>query len=159
MTAINLDLDKKFHFDFKRKVKIGGKTYDVTFNDDLGKAIADAQIEVANFYKKMNESGFDEMTVQQQKGELHDRFDELVAKVESSLDSLLGQKGAGKSIYDYYDHQLYALLKTFEVLRQTNDSLNGVREQEERDAKEARRQAYLPQRGNRRAGANTRTKK
>lgn len=159
MTAINLDLDKKLHFNFKRKVTIGGQTYDVVFNDSVSKAIVDAQIEVANFYKRMNADDFDDLNVQQQKSELSDRFDEFVATIEDALDTILGKKDAGKKIYDYYDHQLYALLKTFEILRKTSDQLSGIREQEERNAREERRQAYLPKkRGNRRAGTHSRAK-
>ena len=159
MTAINLDLDKKFNFDFTRKVIIGGKTYNVTFNDEMSKAITDAQIEVANYYKKLRQSNFDELTVQQQKGQVTQAYNELIDKVEQALDQMLGQKGAGKAIYDYYNHQLYALLKTFEALRETNDKLNGNKEEQERAEREARRQAYLPQRGNHRAGTHSRLKK
>lgn len=159
MTAINLDLDKKLHFNFKRKVTVGGQTYNVVFNDTVSKAIVEAQVEVADFYKRINANDFDDLTLQQQKSELSDSFDELVETVQNALDAILGKKSAGKKIYDYYDHQLYALLKTFEILRKTSDELSGIKEQEERNAREERRQAYLPKkRGHRRAGTHSRAK-
>ena len=67
MSAINMDLDKRFNFNFKKKVTIGGKTYNVVFNDAMDQALRDLQLEMQDFYdqqtKKTDE--FEEMTVDQ----------------------------------------------------------------------------------------------
>ena len=39
-----MDLDKRFNFNFKKKVTIGGKTYNVVFNDAMDQALLDLQV-------------------------------------------------------------------------------------------------------------------
>ncbi len=49
---------------------------------------------------------------------------------------------AGKSIYDYYDQQSYALFKTIKVLRDTKEKLDGTNEARQREKHEARTAQY-----------------
>ena len=133
MTAINLDLDKRFKFNFKRKVTIGGQTYDVVFNDQLGSAIDDKA------------KTFNNMNVDQQQSYLVNKQDELVRNIEQALDRILGKKGAGKHIYDYYDHQSYALFQVIKALRETKEKLDGTEEMRKRQEHAARRQQYVKQ--------------
>ena len=53
MSAINMDLDKRFKFNFKRQVIIGGKTYNVVFNDANDQALMDLELEMQDFYNNL----------------------------------------------------------------------------------------------------------
>lgn len=144
MSAINMDLDKRFHFNFKRKVTVGGQTYTVVFNDAMDQALRDLQLEMQDFYdqqtKKTDE--FEEMTVNQRKKYLADQFRQVVDDAEQLLDKVLGQKGAGKHIYDYYNQQSYALSETIRVLRETKEKLDGTAKEQERQKHQARVSEY-----------------
>lgn len=143
MSAINMDLDKRFKFDFKRKIIIGGKTYNVVFNDDVDKTLMNLELEMADYYDRVNKSASqfeNEMTLDQRKQYVQEQRTEIVKDVEKTLDVILGKQGAGKAIYDYYDRQFYALAKTIEVLRETKDKLDGtaqLRKRQEHDARTA----------------------
>ena len=139
-----MDLDKRFHFNFKRKVTVGGQTYTVVFNDAMDQALRDLQLEMQDFYdqqtKKTDE--FEEMTVDQRKKYLADQFRQVVDDAEQLLDKVLGQKGAGKHIYDYYNQQSYALSETIRVLRETKEKLDGTAKEQERQKHQARVSEY-----------------
>lgn len=160
MTAINLNLDKKFDFRFKYPVTVGGKTYQVTFNDNLQRALRDLQVEIEAFFKEMTKSDdkFEKMTVAEQKAYLTDKQQQVVADLEKGLDAILGQKGAGKQIYEYYDKQSYALFQVIKVLRETKDKLDGTKQLREQEEREARRQQYIKPQGKRHAKTNRRAK-
>ncbi len=145
MSAINMDLDKQFKFNFKRSVIIGGKTYHVTFNDEMDRALRNLQLEISDFYKKQQDASKkfeDEMTVDQRKDYLEKQQKTLLNDVFEALDDVLDVKGAGKSIYDYYDQQSYALFKTIKVLRETKEKLDGTNEARQREKHEARTAQY-----------------
>ena len=148
MSAINMDLDKQFKFNFKRSVIIGGKTYHVTFNDEMDRALRNLQLEISDFYKKQQDASKkfeDEMTVDQRKDYLEKQQKALLNDVFEALDEVLGVKGAGKSIYDYYYQQSYALFKTIKVLRDTKEKLDGTNEARQREKHEARTAQYTGQ--------------
>lgn len=145
MSAINMDLDKQFKFNFKRSVIIGGKTYHVTFNDEMDRALRNLQLEISDFYKKQQDASKkfeDEMTVDQRKDYLEKQQKALLNDVFEALDDVLSVKGAGRSIYDYYDQQSYALFKTIKVLRDTKEKLDGTNEARQREKHEARTAQY-----------------
>lgn len=140
-----MDLDKQFKFNFKRSVIIGGKTYHVTFNDEMDRALRNLQLEISDFYKKQQDASKkfeDEMTVDQRKDYLEKQQKTLLNDVFEALDDVLDVKGAGKSIYDYYDQQSYALFKTIKVLRETKEKLDGTNEARQREKHEARTAQY-----------------
>ena len=144
MSAINMDLDKRFNFNFKKKVKIGGKTYNVVFNDAMDRALLDLQVEVQDFYdqqtKKTDE--FEEMTVEQRKAYLADQYKQVVHDAEKTLDEVFGVQGAGKSIYEFYDKQSYALFRTIQVLREEKEKLDGTAKEQQRRKHQARIEQY-----------------
>lgn len=145
MSAINMDLDKRFKFNFKRGVIIGGKTYHVTFNDEMDRALRNLQLEISDFYNKQVKSSKkfeNEMTVDQRKDYLEKQQKALLSDVFDALDGVLGVKGAGKDIYNYYDQQSYALFKTIKVLRETKEKLDGTNEARQREKHEARTAQY-----------------
>ena len=161
MSAINMDLDKQFNFNFKKKVTIGGKTYNVVFNDAMDQALRDLQLEMQDFYdqqtKKTDE--FEEMTVDQRKKYLADQFRQVVDDAEQLLDKVLGQKGAGKHIYDYYNQQSYALFETIRVLRETKEKLDGTAKEQERQKHQARVEQYTGRKERVKDNANTNKKR
>lgn len=144
MSAINMDLDKRFKFNFKRKVTVGGETYTVVFNDANDKALRDLQLEVQDFYGKQAKATdeFEKMTVDQRKSYLNEQIKQFVKDCEETLDKVLGKKGAGKSIYEYYDEQSYALIETIRVLRETKEKLDGTYKARQREKHEARTAQY-----------------
>ncbi len=145
MSAINMDLDKQFKFNFKRDVIIGGRTYHVTFNDEMDNALRNLQLEISDFYNKqtqISEKFEDEMNVEERKNYLATQQKALLNDVFVALDSILGVKGAGESIYNYYNHQSYALFKTIKVLRNTKEKLDGTNEARQREKHEARAAQY-----------------
>jgi hypothetical protein len=158
MTAINLDLDKKFSFNFKRKVTVGGHVYEIVFNDALAKALRDLQVEIEAFFKEMtkDDDRFGDMTVVQQQDYLTDKQHGIVKDLEKGLDAILGKKGAGKAIYEYYDQQSYALFQVIKVLRETKDKLDGTALLQKQAEQAARRRQYIkkPKGGKRHAHAN-----
>lgn len=140
-----MDLDKQFKFNFKRDVIIGGKTYHVTFNDEMNRALRDLQLEISDFYNnqvKVSKKFEDEMTVDQRKNYIEKQRKALLSDVFDALDDVLGVKGAGKDIYNYYDQQSYALFKTIKVLRETKEKLDGTNEARQREKHEARTAQY-----------------
>ena len=144
MSAINMDLDKRFKFNFKRKVTVGGETYTVVFNDANDEALRDLQLEVRDFYDKQTKATdeFEKMTVDQRKSYLNEQIKQFVKDCEETLDKVLGKKGAGKSIYEYYDEQSYALIETIRVLRETKEKLDGTYKARQREKHEARTAQY-----------------
>ena len=145
MSAINMDLDKQFKFNFKRSVIVGGKTYHVTFNDEMDRTLRNLQLEISDFYNKQVKSSKkfeNEMTVEQRKDYLETQQKALLSDVFDALDGVLGVKGAGKDIYNYYDQQSYALFKTIQVLRETKEKLDGTNEARQREKHEARTAQY-----------------
>lgn len=144
MSAINMDLDKRFKFNFKRQVIVGGKTYSVVFNDANDQALRDLQLEMQDLYSKQTEATdeFEKMNVDQRKSYLAEQLKQVVKDCEETLDKVLGKKGAGKSIYEYYDKQSYALFKTIGVLRETKEKLDGTYEARQREKHEIRTAQY-----------------
>lgn len=144
MSAINMDLDKRFKFNFKRQVIVGGKTYNVVFNDANDQALRDLQLEMQDLYSKQAKATdeFEKMNVDQRKSYLAEQLKQVVKDCEETLDKVLGKKGAGKSIYEYYDKQSYALFKTIEALRKTKEKLDGTYETQQREKHEARTAQY-----------------
>ena len=144
MSAINMDLDKRFKFNFKRQVIVGGKTYSVVFNDANDQALRDLQLEMQDLYSKQTEATdeFEKMNLDQRKSYLAEQLKQVVKDCEETLDKVLGKKGAGKSIYEYYDKQSYALFKTIGVLRETKEKLDGTYEARQREKHEARTAQY-----------------
>lgn len=144
MSAINMDLDKRFKFNFKRQVIVGGKTYNVVFNDANDQALRDLQLEMQDLYSKQTKAydEFEKMNVDQRKSYLAEQLKQVVKDCEETLDKVLGKKGAGKSIYEYYDKQSYALFKTIGVLRETKEKLDGTYEARQREKHEARTAQY-----------------
>lgn len=144
MSAINMDLDKRFKFNFKRQVTVGGKTYSVVFNDANDQSLRDLQLEMQDLYSKQTKATdeFEKMNVDQRKSYLAEQLKQVVKDCEETLDKVLGKKGAGKSIYEYYDKQSYALFKTIGVLRETKEKLDGTYEARQREKHEARTEQY-----------------
>ena len=147
MSAINMDLDKRFKFNFKRQVIIGVKTYNVVFNDANDQALMDLELEMQDFYNKQTKDSdeFEKMTVDQRKSYLAEQMKQVVKDCEETLDKVLGKKGAGKAVYEYYDKQSYALFETIRVLRETKEKLDGTYKARQREKHEARTAQYTGQ--------------
>lgn len=161
MSAINMDLDKRFNFNFKKKVTIGGKTYNVAFNDEMDRVLRDLQIEMGGLYEQTNNQSdeFEGMTIDERKKYLNDRFKQIILDVEKALDEILGKVGAGKSIYDYYNQQSYALSETLRVLRETKEKLDGTAKEQQRQKHQARIEQYTGRKERVKANANTNKKR
>ena len=148
MSIINLDLDAKFAFDFKRRVIVGGKEYTVIFNDKVDSVLKDLELDVQGLVQdldKQSDDFEDKMTVAERKAYIHKINQQAQERVFASLDAIFGQ-GEGRRIYDYYDQSLYALVQIVEVLRDTLAELNGDKQENDQAKHQARKNNYTRKR-------------
>lgn len=139
MSVINLD--QKLTVDNKKAVQIGGKEYELTFNDKFAKLVADMQLKVAEATKGFDDDDklkkFAKKEYAEQKEQLMTAFDEGKKIVIDALDQLLG-KGEGERLYKYYNESTQALTTLVALLnKEANDAVreNKAKNRAERRAK------------------------
>lgn len=144
MTAINLDLDKQFKFDFKRKVIVAGKEYNVIFNDATSEILTDLRVEMQGLGEKVGQAADNfehSMTVAERKDYLHKTNVEARKKIMESLDEIFGA-GEGQRIYDYFGQQMYVLMKIVRALLDTQRELVGEKKINDQRKHAARKRSY-----------------
>lgn len=134
-----LNLDQKLTVDNKKTAQIGGKEYDLVFNDKFIKLVADMQLKVAEATKGFDDDDklkkFAKKEYAEQKEQLMTAFDEGKNIVIDALDQLLG-KGEGERLYKYYNESTQALTTLVALL---NKEANGaVRENKAKNRAERR---------------------
>ena len=136
-----LNLDQKLTVDNKKAVQIGGKEYDLVFNDKFIKLVADMQLKVAEATKGFDDDDklkkFAKKEYAEQKEQLMTAFDEGKNIVIDALDQLLG-KGEGERLYKHYNESTQALTTLVALLNKVaNDTVheNKAKIQAERRAK------------------------
>lgn len=136
-----LNLDQKLTVDNKKTVQIGGKEYELIFNDKFAKLVADMQLKVAEATKGFDDDDklkkFAKKEYAEQKEQLMTAFDEGKKIVIDALDQLLG-KGEGERLYKYYNESTQALTTLVALLnKEANDTVheNKAKIQAERRAK------------------------
>lgn len=136
-----LNLDQKLTVDNKKTVQIGGKEYELIFNDKFAKLVADMQLKVAEATKGFDDDDklkkFAKKEYAEQKEQLMAAFDEGKKIVINALDQLLG-KGEGERLYKYYNESTQALTTLVALLNKVaNDTVheNKAKIQAERRAK------------------------
>lgn len=122
-----LNLDQKLTVDNKKAVQIGGKEYELIFNDKFAKLVADMQLKVAEATKGFDDDDklkkFAKKEYAEQKEQLMTAFDEGKKVVVDALDQLLG-KGEGERLYKYYNESTKALTALVALLNKAaNDSV------------------------------------
>lgn len=122
-----LNLDQKLTVDNKKTVQIGGKEYELIFNDKFAKLVADMQLKVAEATKGFDDDDklkkFAKKEYAEQKDQLMTAFDEGKKVVVDALDQLLG-KGEGERLYKYYNESTKALTALVALLNKAaNDSV------------------------------------
>lgn len=136
-----LNLDQQLTVDNKKTVQIGGKEYDLVFNDKFIELVADMQLKVAEATKdfdgddKLKQFAKKEYT--EKKEQLMTAFDEGKKVVVDALDQLLG-KGEGERLYKHYNESTQALTALVALLNKAaNDSVreNKAKNRAERRAK------------------------
>lgn len=139
MSVINLD--QKLTVDNKKTVQIGGKEYELTFNDKFAKLVADMQLKVAEATKGFDDDDklkkFAKKEYAEQKEQLMTAFDEGKKIVIDALDQLLG-KGEGERLYKHYNESTQALTTLVALLnKEANDAVreNKAKNRAERRAK------------------------
>ena len=148
MSIINLDLDAKFAFDFKRRVIISGKEYVISFNDKLDTTLKDLGLDVQGLAENLNKQSdkFEqEMTVDDRKQYIHQVNQQAQERVLARVDAIVGD-GEGQRIYDYYDQSMYAMVRIVEVLRDTLAEINGEKRDNDAAKHQARKQSYTRKR-------------
>ncbi|WP_323074858.1 hypothetical protein [Limosilactobacillus reuteri] len=145
MTAINtVNLDEQFSFDPKRKVIIGGKTYELTFNDKLQEALTNLQITMvsaADSLEKEQEKFINDMDVKQRKQLIQNTMKSTLKNLKQSLDDVLG-KGEGERLYKYYKESTHALSAIAQELIKIDDEVNGEKKDTQKAKKKALRKHY-----------------
>lgn len=134
-----LNLDQKLTVDNKKAVQIGGKEYELIFNDKFAKLVADMQLKVAEATKGFDDDDklkkFAKKEYAEQKEQLMTAFDEGKKIVIDALDQLLGE-GEGERLYKYYNESTQALTALVALLNKVaNDT---VRENKAKDRTERR---------------------
>lgn len=136
-----LNLDQQLTVDNKKTVQIGGKEYDLVFNDKFIKLVADMQLKVAEATKGFDDDDklkkFAKKEYAEQKEQLMTAFDEGKKVVIEALDQLLG-KGEGERLYKYYNESTQALTALVALLNKVaNDAVreNKAKNRAERRAK------------------------
>lgn len=136
-----LNLDQKLTVDNKKAVQIGGKEYELIFNDKFAKLVADMQLKVAEATKGFDDDDklkkFAKKEYAEQKEQLMTAFDEGKKIVIDALDQLLG-KGEGERLYKYYNESTQALTTLVALLNKAaNDAVreNKAKNRAERRAK------------------------
>lgn len=136
-----LNLDQKLTVDNKKTVQIGGKEYELIFNDKFAKLVADMQLKVAEATKGFDDDDklkkFAKKEYAEQKEQLMAAFDEGKKIVIDALDQLLG-KGEGERLYKYYNESTQALTTLVALLnKEANDAVreNKAKNRAERRAK------------------------
>lgn len=136
-----LNLDQQLTVDNKKTVQIGGKEYELIFNDKFAKLVADMQLKVAEATKGFDDDDklkqFAKKEYTEQKEQLMTAFDEGKKIVVDALDQLLG-KGEGERLYKYYNESTQALTALVALLNKAaNDAVreNKAKNRAERRAK------------------------
>lgn len=136
-----LNLDQQLTVDNKKTVQIGGKEYELIFNDKFAKLVADMQLKVAEATKDFDDGDklkqFAKKEYTEQKEQLMTAFDEGKKIVVDALDQLLG-KGEGERLYKYYNESTQALTALVALLNKAaNDAVreNKAKNRAERRAK------------------------
>lgn len=134
-----LNLDQKLTVDNKKTVQIGGKEYELIFNDKFVKLVADMQLKVAEATKDFDDDvkleRFAKKEYAEQKEQLMTAFDKGKVVVVDALDQLLGE-GEGERLYKYYNESTQALTTLVALL---NKEANGaVRENKAKNRAERR---------------------
>lgn len=134
-----LNLDQKLTVDNKKAVQIGGKEYELTFNDKFAKLVADMQLKVAEATKGFDDDDklkkFAKKEYTEQKEQLMTAFDEGKKIVIDALDQLLG-KGEGERLYKYYNESTQALTTLVALLNK--EATGAVRETKAKNRAERR---------------------
>ena len=137
MSVINLD--QKLTVDNKKAVQIGGKEYELIFNDKFAKLVADMQLKVAEATKGFDDDDklkkFAKKEYAEQKEQLMTAFDEGKKIVIDALDQLLG-KGEGERLYKYYNESTQALTTLVALLNK--EATDAVRETKAKNRAERR---------------------
>lgn len=134
-----LNLDQKLTVDNKKTVQIGGKEYELIFNDKFAKLVADMQLKVAEATKGFDDDDklkkFAKKEYAEQKEQLMTAFDEGKKIVIDALDQLLG-KGEGERLYKYYNESTQALTTLVALLNK--EATGAVRETKAKNRAERR---------------------
>lgn len=134
-----LNLDQKLTVDNKKAVQIGGKEYELIFNDKFAKLVADMQLKVAEATKGFDDDDklkkFAKKEYAEQKEQLMTAFDEGKKIVIDALDQLLG-KGEGERLYKYYNESTQALTTLVALLNK--EATDAVRENKAKNRAERR---------------------
>lgn len=122
-----LNLDQQLTVDNKKTVQIGGKEYNLVFNDKFIKLVADMQLKVAEATKDFDDDTkleqFAKKEYSEQKKQLMDAFDKGKTVVVNALDQLLG-KGEGERLYKHYNESTQALTTLVVLLnKEANDAV------------------------------------
>lgn len=134
-----LNLDQKLTVDNKKAAQIGGKEYELIFNDKFAKLVADMQLKVAEATKGFDDDDklkkFAKKEYAEQKEQLMTAFDEGKKIVIDALDQLLG-KGEGERLYKYYNESTQALTTLVALLNK--EATDAVRETKAKNRAERR---------------------
>lgn len=147
MTAINFDLDKAVNKAETKMVRIGGKDYQLIFNDEMRTKLEDLRIIVfsqAKAFDDKRDAFINDYTVAERKQSVMKTAQAQRDNLIKGMDELLGA-GEGKRLYEYYG---FSFAKLAAVLRELVKIQDDEDETDSSDHKrQAKRARYTKKRG------------
>lgn len=136
--AIKLNIDQQIQNG--AEVILGGKTYNIYFNDKFQRATIDAMAEMGGYFKKIDEltkkdengnAKIDEFSVDQDKEESNKIMNQVNQTAINFFDDYIEQ-GAGQEIFEHYHEDTNALWQAISMLQEASERDN----REQRRSKE-----------------------
>lgn len=119
MTVKQINLDALIDNTTKAEVRIAGKVYSVTIDDEMFKKLTMLQTEVGAYFSKIENTSEEEFIEMGEKGResfVNEMFTELRTKLTTTLDEVLGEH-AGEQLYVALGNKISALSFLISQLR------------------------------------------
>lgn len=131
--AINLDE----RIQNRKNFIIGGQEVSIPMNDEFAKHVAEVNMEILDVQDQISAlkpEEADEMSLDEQKKYVFEKFDKISSKARQFFDDVIGE-GEGDRIYKYYNSDTQALAL---IINQLNEESTNILKQN----RQQRRQKY-----------------
>lgn len=135
MAVKQINLDALIDNTTKAEVRIAGKVYPITINDEMFKRLTELQAELATYFAELediSEEKFAEIGADGRKEIISNMFNEINKKMMATLDELLGQN-EGHRLYERLGRKTVALSYLIGELRKIyTDSIKEKQKEEKK---------------------------
>lgn len=138
-----IDLDKTVKVDNKSTIKLAGKEYNLTFNDDFREKVTITETNVSKIIKKLNSDKFSDyvldLSADKRKETIANLINDLKRIATTGLDELLGE-GVGQQVWEYYNGSTDAVSAVIGALENAADKAVEIKENQNRAQRRAKYQ-------------------